>query len=51
MLSTTVFSSMSALDNLYKKNDVNTKKAKLESRRKKLSDMLLLEKKDLEVQI
>ena len=40
---------MNALDNLYKKNNANSKKENLENRKKKLSDLLLSEKKVLEV--
>lgn len=43
------FSSMQAVDNLFRKNEKEEKIQRLEKRRKKLSEMLLKEKKEFEV--
>jgi len=43
------FSSMQAVDNLFTKNEKEEKIQRLEKRRKKLSEMLLKEKKEFEV--
>ena len=45
----TFFSSMQAVDNLFRKNEKEEKIQRLEKRRKKLSEMLLKEKKEFEV--
>ena len=43
------FSSLQAVDNLFRKNEKEEKIQRLEKRRKKLSEMLLKEKKEFEV--
>ena len=43
------FFSMQAVDNLFRKNEKEEKIQRLEKRRKKLSEMLLKEKKEYEV--
>ena len=49
LVTITFFSSMQAVDNLFRKNEKEEKIQRLEKRRKKLSEMLLKEKKEFEV--
>lgn len=42
---------MQAVDNLFRKNEKEEKIQRLEKRRKKLSEMLLKEKKEFEVRL